>query len=223
VKLKITNKSLWPTPAVKILARWVCRQFPGLPSTYQIEVRGSQHEGRYAGRGGRYAQWTRLPRHYQRAKWPLEWKDFRFAWSTAPLINNRIELLVGILAHETCHATDGNPRKFINSISGSLDRARMENTCNLAADRVVRAFRIEWPTLRPRIVAATRKERATQKRQKERKKAIRHDPGPKLQHVLDLLKKWESKRKTCETKIKAYKRKVKYYEGRVAAVSQVKE
>lgn len=211
MKLTVINRTKWPTPAIKILGKWICWH-AGITWNYQITL-GNSRRGWY-GRGGSCSQTTHLDRRY-RLKFPYKIEDSRITNGPTYLVNSRLELLVFLLAHEACHANGGKPSEYRNKETRRVDRQSMEYDCNLFGMETVKALREEWKELRPRIMAAMRRERD----QKNRKR----DPDARLlknlERARDTLVKWERKLKLASTKVKKYRQKIRYYEGRTAARS----
>jgi hypothetical protein len=144
-------------------------------------------------------------------------KDHRFKWSTEEVYRSRLEFLVGIMAHEARHATLGSADAFRRN--GRIDRAAMEFRCNQAAIEAVRAFREEWAMLKTRIRLSLRAARRKEQVRMERKVLRRTDPGPKLVHAQVMLDRWQARLKMATAKVKRYRQKVRYYEGRAAAIT----
>jgi len=212
-KLTVTNRSEWPSPAIKVLAEWIVKE-AGIAWDYSILVRSCRSQT-WGGRGGRRSQRIWFDRRY-RADWPLHHKDHRFGWSHVQEYRTRMEVLVMLIAHEAYHATGGHPERFKSG--DRINRASMEYRCNKFADETIVKLRVEWPALRCRIYKAMRLDRQKQATVRQRKADAR-GPERKLQLAQQNLTKWESKAKRVQTALRKYRRKVKYYEGRMAAKS----
>lgn len=160
-------------------------------------------------------RWTvrKAPMHIAPNQWPLFNKDHRFKWSENQTFLTRLELLVFLIAHEACHATTGHPDQYREA--GQKDVAGMEFHCNAKGYRIIEQFHQEWPTFRPLIYAAMRKERA----KKQRKTKARFDPNPKLALAQLRLADWQRRQRAANNKVKKYARQVKYYQGKLAARS----
>jgi hypothetical protein len=77
--------------------------------------------------------------------------------------------------------------------------------------RTVEEFRKIWKTLlRPRVIQAAKEARQQQK-------SCRSNPDNGLVKAQEMLALWQRKAKLAATKIKKYRQRVRYYEGRVAA------
>jgi hypothetical protein len=142
-------------------------------------------------------------------------KDHRFQWSREETYRSRLEFLIGLMAHEAHHATKGHPKHFLRN--DRVNRAEMEFRCNEAAQRAVADFHDDWPRLLPAIRTAMRRDRNRNKDREAKLKQKRLDPDLKLAKAQAQLKRWQAKHKTATTKLKKYRRMVKYHEGRVAA------
>lgn len=147
--------------------------------------------------------------------WPYENKDHRFKWSDTQSFRSRLELLVFLLAHEACHATTGHPNHHRLG-DGRADTAGMEFHCNAKGYRIMEMFRQEWPKLRSLIYAAMRRARRQHVTEIARKVAKRSDPGPKLALAEKRLKEWSRKKKLAETKIRKYRKQVRYYQKKAS-------
>ena len=125
MKIRITNRSKWPTPFLRVLARWIAkREGLGCDTPYTFVFRSSKNHRGWRGLGGAHYQVITLHRHFQpRKAWPMTVKDHRFKWSTAEVYNSRLEVLVGLMAHEAHHATGGQPSRFYKN--GRIDNAAM--------------------------------------------------------------------------------------------------
>lgn len=225
-KLTLTNRSAWPTPALDVLARWIVKR-AGIDWDYSILVRDCK-TNTWGGRGGRFGQRIWLDRHYRRAPgarggvfcpvgcklWPVAHTDRRFQWAHQQTFRTRMEFLVMLLAHEAYHATGGHPGNFVTG--NKINRASMEFRCNRFADEAVAALRVEWPTIRAAIYRAMRRDRERAKSMK-RVKADKRGPDHKLALAMAGLERWEKRERAARNRVKALRRKVKYYEGRVAA------
>lgn len=58
---------------------------------------------------------------------------------------------------------------------------------------------------------------AQKRRREQKEKRRRRGPGEKLDNAQARLKQWQTKRKLAETKIKAWRKRVRYYERAVVA------
>lgn len=214
--LKIINKSQWPTPALNIIVRWVCRRekLGTKQHPYTVKVSDARKCAWY-GDGGRYGQRIHIARRHGNV-WPQVKKDRRLKDASEHSLNSPMEILVYLLAHEAYHATGGHPGQYRKPDGGKVDKQMMEWDCNHVAMRAVESFRAEWPTIRGAIYAAMRAERNKKHAKHER----RADPSPKLVAAETALEKWRRKLKLAQTKIRKYQRKVKYYGGLVAAKSK---
>jgi hypothetical protein len=213
--MKIENRSKWPTPALRVLCKWIVKREPDLPDHYAFLFRATNDRHSWRGVGWKSRQTVRLSRRHF-GPYPYTKKDHRFKWSVPFEFRSRLETLVYLIAHEAHHSTKGHPREFEKS-NGRTDRAAMEFHCNNAGFEAVKALRIEWPTLRTKIYAAMRRERDRLKTSKQHDAIRRSDPTPKLLNARESLVTWRRKAKLAATKIKKYRRKVAYYEGRMAA------
>ncbi len=218
MSIQIINRSQWPTPALKVLAQWVASR-AGIEKDrpYELTFRSTDRTDWYHGTGNRYRQAVYLNRRFQPASgsWPMTRTDHRFKWATEELYQSRLELLVGLIAHETHHAMGGHPDHFRKGMR--TDKAAMEFRCNRIAQETVAAFRVEWPCLRAKIKRAMRTDRDRRKARIEKLRARRADPRPKLVSARTMYKKWQGKAKLAATKMKKYRRQIQYYEGRAAA------
>lgn len=164
-------------------------------------------------RFGDYAD-SRKPRVNGNPLWPFTHADPRFKWSKPETYRSRLELLVALIAHEAHHATLGHPDRYrTGNAVKKIDRASMEFRCNRAMGEAAAALHNEWPELRKAIYAAMRKARANKVTAQVRKT----DPTPKLAKAQDALAEWQRKAKLAATKIRKYRLRVRYYEGKVAA------
>lgn len=214
--MKIENRSKWPTPALRVLCKWIAKR-EQLPKHYAFLFRATNDRHSWRGVGWWSRQTVKLSRRHF-GPYPYTKKDHRFKWSVPFQLLSRVETLVYLIAHEAHHSTKGHPSKF-ETTGGRTDRAGMEFRCNTAGFEAVKALRLEWPTLRTKIYTAMRRERDRLKASKQRKEVKRSDPTPKLIHAREAMATWQRKAKLAATKIKKYRRKVAYYEGRLAATS----
>ncbi len=199
MRLKIINRSQWPDWAIKVLARWVCGQIKELPPRYTITMKQTCRKvGYLRGTGWRSGQTIRLHRRYQPydGKWPMV---HRYPWAGKTRSNfpeqvhrSRLELLVGIMAHECRHTSTYD-----------------EITCEHTENRVVEYFRQEWPTIRAQLKAAGREARIA--------KPMPDLTDKKLAAATAAMERWQRKAKLARTKIRKYERQVRYYSGRIAA------
>ena len=249
-KITIENRSEWPTPALEVICPWIAKE-AGITWDYHFLIRDcksmtwggrggknsqrlwlDRHYNRvgivWSGPGER-----RLFKIGKNPKplWPLTNKDHRFKWSDTQTYRTRLELLVFLLAHEACHATSGHPNEYkdranpedvhIGIARDRIDRAGMEFHCDAKGYRIMQKFHDEWPRLRPLIYAAMRKIRQKKLAKRAKFLAARQDFSGKQEHAQELLKKWQSRRKAADTKVKKYLRQLRYYqrkiEGRMAA------
>jgi len=213
----VVNHSPWPTSALRVLAKWIAeREGLGEARAYTFTFRNTRRM-QYRGSGTPFGQTITMHRRFDPVTraWPFRTKDHRFQWSTEEVYRSRLELLVGIMAHEAHHATAGHPRFFRKN--GRLDRATMEFRCNRAGQEAVEALRKDWLTLRAQIRGSMRRDRNRHIAAQERAVVRRADSTPKLLHGQTMLKRWQARLKLAGTKVKRYRRQVVYYEGRAAA------
>jgi predicted SprT family Zn-dependent metalloprotease len=205
MKLIIKNTSKWPTPALKILSAWVVDQI-GLASvidktifeTYTIKFTNSSN-----GTSGCAWKTHCIVRANRRLKgpWPWIYRDSRFYWAPEITLNNRIEALVKLIAHEMAHAFEkgrtGKPsqREFF-----AIDLSK----------QILEKFRIAWPELRKKIWKAMRKDHLHTIAQ-SCKKASTRTPEKRKIHAEAKLRKWQTALKLAQTKIKIYTKKIAYY------------
>lgn len=216
--LTITNRSRWPTPALRIICRWIARQ-AGIAWDYQFYL--GNRPGGWHGHGGRQKQSVHCDRHYRgkgKRQWPWAFTDRRFQWSPAYGLASRLELLVFLLAHEAVHAVSGRPQDWKEG--QRTNRDGMEHHCNVRAMAMVGQFHQQWPgQLRPAIYAAMRKEKQARQALTARRLAKRRDPAPKLAKAQARLKDWQRKLKLAQGKVKKYLGRVKYYTNKLTPVS----
>ena len=222
LRLKIVNRSKWPDGFLRVVCRWIGER-AGVPPGYCFEFPSFADWHSYGGRGGDYGQRTRMNRRFMSSRkvggkspWPYRFREDRFAWSAKDhLMANRIEAFVYLVAHEAYHSTGGHPKNF-RVRPGRCDNASMEFRCNKFAWETVLAFRDAWPKLKTKVRAAMRADADAVRRVKDRKATAR-SPDGKLVRVLANLSNWERKLKFAQNKVAGYKRKARYYQGRVAA------
>lgn len=231
-KITIENRSAWSTAAIRVLATWIVKR-AGITWDYSILIRSCRNDS-WHGHGWRSSQEVKLDRHYRRGRcrasgwthlrgaqlWPMKHRDHRFAWSPEYEYRSRLEVLIMLIAHEAYHATGGHPKHFTAERTGQkrFDHDSMEFGCNEFAKTTIEAFRAEWRSvLRPRIVAAMRRERQAVANEKAKAAAKRSDPAPKLEQARMMFATWQRKAKFAATKMKKYRTRIRYYEGRVAA------
>lgn len=220
--LKIINRSTWPSAAINVIVRWVCRRerLGTAEHPYEVLIRNTK-KNTWGGRGSRSCQRIWLHRRYQpRDGWPYQVKDPRFKQAPTYSYRSRLELLVMLLAHEAHHAVEGHPDGYRKKGQHGyrIDREAMEYDCNLAGHRAVEAFRQEWPQIRTKIMAAMREERRRTRAEREKRLQRRCDPGPKILAAEAMLDKWRRKLKLAQTKVKKYQRKLAYHKSRLAAL-----
>jgi hypothetical protein len=218
MQIRIINRSAWPTPALGVLCRWLCKlaAFDNGKSGYTFVFRDTRNTAVWRGRGALHKQTITMHRHFQPPSgWPWRARDPRFQWATEEVYRNRLEALVGLMGHELGHAMDGRPELFEKN--GRVDRARMEFRCNRAGQRAVEALRRDWPLLRSAIQRVLRRGHARAAVAQAAARGRRYDPERKLVHAQQMLKQWSAKLKLAQTKIRRYRKQVAYYERRAAA------
>ncbi len=203
-KITITNRSAWPDWALRILGPWIAKR-AGIKWSYTILMRGT-NRNIWRGRGGYWMQATTIARRYKpRDGWPHTHREWRFKTVDQQMhFRSRLELLVFLLAHEAHHAVDDARGKVA------------EQDANDAGMRAVIALRDSW---REYWLPALRYE-ARQAR--NRQAAAAPSAEKKMLHAQQLLASWQRRQKAAANKVKAYQKKVRYYEGRIAAAKEGK-
>ncbi|MBP7936867.1 MAG: hypothetical protein KA354_19675 [Phycisphaerae bacterium] len=212
MSIRIVNRSQWPTPALRVLARWVAgREGLGKNWEYEFVFKSTCRRRSFRGTGGRNGQEVSLSRRYQPHEgWPLLTKDHRFKGAMEEIYRSRLDVLVGLMAHEAHHATDGHPDHF--SHGGRIERAAMEFRCNQVAQEAVTAFRVEWLGLRGRIKRAMQAERDRKQARCPRLRAARrYNPDRKSAQSRTALGKPQNQAKLVGVKVREYQRRADYY------------
>jgi hypothetical protein len=217
MKLIIDNKSVFPTAYIKNLAMFIINYIGKEKFNYNkftIEVKNHGHSWR--GRAwlnyiiiGMYRHFHRINK-YGHNKWPYHYKDGRFKYSKEHSLNDRIEIMVYLIAHELYHST----------YKHEYSRSREEFLANDFAYKMVNKYREIKNKLWIKIREDIRKEhkRSVKKVNKEKEvKAKKKSPEFKLEHNKTLYEKWNKQKKHCENMMKKYRQKIKYYERRMAA------
>lgn len=91
-RIVLTNRSAWPTPAIKVLADWIVPR-AGIKWDYQILVRSCNSHS-WGGRGSKHGQRIWLDRHYKRTASP---------GPTADDLRQRLKVIRGRLAKAIKH------------------------------------------------------------------------------------------------------------------------
>lgn len=218
MKLTVINRSKWPEWFVRPVCRWIASRAE-IKWEYTLTLVGCSDRSMLAGRGARRRSRVRIHRRFKPSGgWPYMTKYWRYKWSRQYALHNRIEAFVDIVAHEMYHATGGHPDRFTRN--GRCDDQSMEMACERFAEATVEAFRLEWASrLKPAAKAALRASRAKAKAIKK----SRSDPSPKLTAAQKKLIEWQRRAKAAANRVKKYQRKVRYYEGRLAARAGQKE
>lgn len=207
--LTISNRSRWPDWAIKDIVTWVVKR-AGITWQYNVQVKHTTLYN-WKGRGGLYGQRIWLPRRFQpESGWPLIHSEWRYKDAGCEFVlRSRLELLVYLLAHEAHHATGGNRSKFKTAL-GRIDRRAMEIECNEEAAIAVQQFRIQFPDF-------VKRWRFILKRQ-----AVAESPTVKIaqkrSHIARKIEQWESRAKRAANAMKKYRKQLRYYDGRLAAL-----
>lgn len=209
-KIKIINRSKWPTEALEILTKWICKR-EGVTWDYTVTFRHSTRD-HWLGRGWANACTVTVPRRYGKKVngkfiWPYVIDgEVRRSGSDVPTIcRGRVDLLVQLLAHEVCHANLGHPRHFRNA-RGRVDRRDMEDLCNRRGADTLEALREQWPNFVQQYRAARSKTKHAKSPDTKREK--------KFERTAMLLTQWQRKQKLAENKVKKYQRAMKRMETR---------
>lgn len=230
----IANRSAWPDGALAVLLPWICRNV-GIDRPYHFLARQCTN-GRRSGMAYGWRKATiRMDRHYRRWRgfgfftgpnrratagrmlvgcvplWPWTNQDARYQWSQPFTYRTRFEMFVDLIAHEARHATDENMK-----IYAEKGRASGEDDANREAVRIVKLLRAQWPSLRPKIYAECRKQRR-QARRRQESQAARKGSEAKLSRARANMERWEATGKKAVRMAAKYRRRVRYYEQRIAA------
>ena len=223
VKVILKNDSRFPTSYLRILAQYVAEMFRLRLRTYKVYVREDRGKA-WRGRGG-WSQSIAIARHYGRTPkfWPYAYVDRRYKGNTKQyVLNTRTELIVFLMAHEAGHGYYLGMRSFERDIPMPKPGRDEEYLCQERGMQAVEAYRRDHDKLWFRMRRALRREHAFAL-QKERTEQGRRDrkrrPWHKLAHATDMLKGWEGRLRYAQHKVRAYRRRVKYYESRLAALS----
>jgi hypothetical protein len=259
LQLAVINRSLWPTELIEILGTWIAeragirwsytvcmksgRNWHGLGGTRKQDITSHRHFRRYP--GSELVPWRQTIRQFKKL-WPWTHKDHRYQWAVEHTLDNRLESLVYLIAHEAYHATGGHPKNFrvlprgfilpgtnrppqpgielqrALERHGYTNNASMEFRCNQFGMETVVAFREVWRTeLKLKVVKAMRKARERRKAEKAKaanRRQAKSSPNLKLEAARKRLVVWQAKLKRAETAVKKYTRKVRYYERRALSV-----
>jgi hypothetical protein len=214
--VEVFNKSVLPTSYVRILAQFVAKKLDVPVRNYQVHVEDKKYG--WSGYGNLWRQHVFIQRHFgrERGSWPYRTADSRYVGSRVREFLSRTEVLVFVMGHELGHA-------IFNSLSKGQAPKRGRDTeflCDEKGLEAVKAYREARVELWSRINKAVRREHALAVRKattKERRRAEKSDPAYKLGVVSDHLFRWESRLQYAQHKVRDYRRRVKYYEKRVAA------
>jgi len=197
--MHLINQSDWPTPALRVIARWVCRE-AGCPTKYTVQVRRSRTN--WYGRGWRHRQIIWMPRRLRILSGAQVGDPRDRVRTRTVVVRSRLDVLVWLLAHEAKHTR----------VSGDLEAERI---CSNFACDVVERFQKAWPVIRGDIKKSCRIDRD---RRLIHEVAVCHPEQKRLEVAEARLAVWERKMKLARTKIRKYKRRVAYYQRRAAAV-----
>jgi len=139
MKLALKNTSRWPTPFVRLIARWLMtrQEFVAGARTVTVRVR---HTNRVRhGRAWLRACETTLACTRRCPKARLTDTYTRYAWAAVHELRTPVELLVKILAHELRHLDPDNQR--------GTSRQGCEHDAEHWAWCAVLAWRDWWPAV----------------------------------------------------------------------------
>lgn len=207
--VRVTNNAEkdWPTWLVRWLVRRACAD-AGV-KVYHWTQKSCRQPGKAWGRGGSrdgYGGCSRRATRAQSAWRPLV--DFRFKDAPVEMIPcSSVATLAFIIRHEVAHArgAEGHPSEFIKN--GRCDNAQMEDACNEAAGRFVRALAMDFPAVLEEWVRLARRARPARVDRTARTLA-KHQ---------DALEAWSRRLKTAQAKVKKYRALVRGTERRLAA------
>jgi hypothetical protein len=165
MKLKIVNKSDWPTPALKILCEFIGKE-TGLNNSYTVIFENFKSNSWWDGWAIREYRrcCIKFNRRFKpKCKYPVEWRTDLGNKFPSPLLtaNNRIELFVRLITHEMSHLYGAIPKR---PYKGTLKAIKDELFCEHMATLVVDILRRKWPKLRKKIWLAMRKEHDANKK-----------------------------------------------------------
>jgi len=215
----IINKSRWPNPFVHSVVPWILKR-AGITWSYTATI--WNHKNSYSGCGSTYGQRTHICRDFLRNRgfricrinssesaqlgFPYIWKDYRYSWAKEYDLRSRVEVFIMVVAHEAYHGV-----LFRTGKSGK--RADNEFKCDDFAYNTVLAYRAaEKDPLK--VLHGLRRERQKLLKEKDRVN-YRKTPEYKLEVLQDHLKEWIRSKKTAETWIKTYTRKIKYLQKKI--------
>lgn len=211
--VRVTNNAGkdWPTWLVRWLVRRACAD-AGITSYHWTQKSCGAGRG-WWGRGGSNYGYGGVERRADAAR--SAWRpviDPRFNGAPVEWVPmSSVATLAFLIRHEVAHArgAEGYPGDYAKLKGGKVDRASMEDACNEAAGRFVRALAADFPAVLAEWVRLARKARPA----KVDRTAQTLD---KHQAALDA---WSRKLKIAQTKVKKYRGLVRTTQRRLAARS----
>jgi hypothetical protein len=206
--MKLTNSTDYPNHFLRRMVAWCCREI-GLPPKTIRDAKFGNKSSAWGGRGGVHRIYVGIGPD---SAFPVE--AFHYPGRTddaflGPRIEDRLEALVAVTAHELTHCQE---HQHLNSLpmirrlrrGWNSERKTMHNE-----RQVLGAFRRQRETLLAEWSLATPKHA-------KEKPSIQEQRAAKVEKALA---NWQRKLKLAQTKVKQYRRKARYYEGAIAAKS----
>lgn len=219
--MKIQNTSDYPTPMLRKMIAWICKQH-GMPAKWLKNVKATKTNWWYRGRAWHSRILIRINK--KQAGYPKEHTyGGRSAENGWPVIqmNDAIDALVMIAAHEIFHVMENHTGKF--KYSGS-DRTKTEKRTEWETKRVLKIFQdnreqllAEWmPAKTPVPVTVVYPVPAAAADFAPPTNAVVIKLRDKAKAMLE---KWMRKMRMAKTKVAKYQRQVLYYEKKLGAPS----
>lgn len=198
-KPKWKNTTDWSDRYLRRMLSWVCKELE-LPRTFIRRVEfGNRKTATWSGwasDSGRI-----LVRIGPASHFPRKSNVFRDGF-TAGVIADRVEALVYVTAHEAAHCDNARRGNRSRGNGRSRSNCGSERLTDGMAVRVLKVFREK----RAELTAAW--DKAPEREAKPVESVI----AKRAAHAADMVKKWERRAKAARTKLKAWQRKVAYYE-----------
>jgi hypothetical protein len=192
--MRLKNSTDFADTFIRRMVSWICKRIELSPRSIK-DIRVTTCKRAYRGRA---FPWTRsvLLRIGPASSFPVN--EFRYCGNLVNAIDDRIEGLVAITAHELWHIVQ----------AGKVHGRALEAGAVWAGNKAVIAFREQRETL-----LAQWSEVST--REPVQKPSIQEQRAAKLSASL---LRWQRKKKLAETKIKKLKKRLYYYERVQAAM-----
>ncbi len=207
--VRVTNNAEkdWPTWLVRWIVRRACAD-AGIKAYHWTQKSAGAGRG-WWGRGGSNYGYGGVERRADAAR--SAWRpviDPRFKDAPVEMIPcSSVATLAFLIRHEIAHArgAEGHRQEYLKG--GKIDRASMEDACNEAAGRFVRALAMDFPAVLAEWVRLARRARPAR---------VDRTSLTLAKHQ-DALEAWTKKLKTAQTKVKKYRSLVRGTERRLAA------